>query len=233
MGNYMPKCKQNFVMGIKMKWTLSSKENWYATHRFAGKLWVVGGIISMFCAFLPIEVAFVVLFGIVVAMTVPVVVYSWRYYEKQKKEGTAGECPAKWKTMSRTAKIITAVSLALIIPLVAVVMLVGEVTVDFDDTGFKVDASFCSASYIEYASVESVQLRSAKSAGTRTFGVGSAKLLAGSFHNDEFGNYTRYSYTNSKFEVVLKVDGKIIVIGLRDEAQAQQIYDQIFAKIGG
>ena len=232
-GNYMPKCKQNFVMGIKMKWTLSSEENWYATHRFAGKLWVVGGIALLFCVFLPVKVTPFVLVGTIVAKTLPVCLYSWLYYKKQQKVGTAGECPEKWKKMSRKAKIISVAVVVPVLILVAVLMFTGKVTVDFDDTGFRVDASFCKASYIAYDAVESVQLRPAQSAGTRTFGVGSAKLLAGSFHNEEFGNYTRYSYTKSEFELVLKVGGKILVIGFREEAEARQVYDTLMAKIGG
>lgn len=44
LGNYMPKCKQNYTIGIKIPWTLNSEENWNKTHRFAGWLWVIGGI---------------------------------------------------------------------------------------------------------------------------------------------------------------------------------------------
>ena len=40
MGNYLPKCKQNYTIGIKIPWTLNSEENWNRTHRMAGRLWV-------------------------------------------------------------------------------------------------------------------------------------------------------------------------------------------------
>ncbi|MBR5529344.1 MAG: SdpI family protein [Oscillospiraceae bacterium] len=52
IGNYMPKCKQNYTIGIKIPWTLNSEENWNKTHRFAGILWVIGGILIMATAFL-------------------------------------------------------------------------------------------------------------------------------------------------------------------------------------
>ena len=44
IGNYLPKCKQNYTIGIKIPWTLSSEENWNRTHRFAGRLWLVCGL---------------------------------------------------------------------------------------------------------------------------------------------------------------------------------------------
>ena len=51
IGNYLPKCKQNYTIGIKLPWTLSSEENWNKTHRFAGRLWLACGIIIMLSGF--------------------------------------------------------------------------------------------------------------------------------------------------------------------------------------
>lgn len=44
VGNYLPKCRRNFTMGIRTPWTLSSEENWRKTHRMAGYLWTAGGL---------------------------------------------------------------------------------------------------------------------------------------------------------------------------------------------
>ena len=81
IGNYLPKCKQNYTMGIKIPWTLDSEENWNKTHRFAGFLWVVGGIFVMINAFLEWEWLFV---GIVFVMVVVPMLYSFLYYKKNK-----------------------------------------------------------------------------------------------------------------------------------------------------
>ena len=43
MGNYLPKSKQSYTVGIRLPWTLSSTENWNRTHRLAGKLWIFAG----------------------------------------------------------------------------------------------------------------------------------------------------------------------------------------------
>ena len=47
IGNWLPKCKQSYTLGIKLPWTLASEENWNRTHRFAGPVWVVCGMIIM------------------------------------------------------------------------------------------------------------------------------------------------------------------------------------------
>lgn len=52
VGNYMPKCKQNYSIGIKISWTLNSEENWNYTHRLAGKIWVIGGLFIIATSFL-------------------------------------------------------------------------------------------------------------------------------------------------------------------------------------
>ena len=48
----MPKLKQNYTIGIKVPWTLNSEENWNMTHRMAGKVYVVAGVISIIIALL-------------------------------------------------------------------------------------------------------------------------------------------------------------------------------------
>ena len=42
-GNYLPKTKQSYTMGIRLPWTLASEENWNRTHRLSGFLWVAAG----------------------------------------------------------------------------------------------------------------------------------------------------------------------------------------------
>ena len=81
IGNYLPKCKQNYTMGIKLPWTLDDEENWNRTHRFAGFLWVVGGVAIAINAFLEWEWLFLVIFF---AMVLVPTVYSFLYYKKNK-----------------------------------------------------------------------------------------------------------------------------------------------------
>jgi uncharacterized membrane protein len=45
IGNYMPKARQNYTIGIRLPWTLANEENWNRTHRIAGYLWLISGIL--------------------------------------------------------------------------------------------------------------------------------------------------------------------------------------------
>ena len=82
IGNLMPKCRQNSTIGIKVKWTLENEANWNATHRMAGKLWVIGGAFLLLCVFLPEAVLPWVVLSVITVMVVVPTVYSYRYSKK-------------------------------------------------------------------------------------------------------------------------------------------------------
>ena len=81
IGNYLPKCKQNYTMGIKLPWTLDDEENWNKTHRLAGFLWVVGGLLITLNAFVGNEWFFIL---ISIVMTIVPMVYSYLYFKNHK-----------------------------------------------------------------------------------------------------------------------------------------------------
>ena len=80
VGNYLPKCRQSYTMGIKLPWTLNNEENWNKTHRFAGKLWVAGGVLILSTA---LWGGFGVLIGTLIVMAAVPTVYSYCLYRKQ------------------------------------------------------------------------------------------------------------------------------------------------------
>lgn len=46
-GNYLPKCRRNSLVGIRLPWTLSSDENWDRTHRLSGYVWMLCGLLML------------------------------------------------------------------------------------------------------------------------------------------------------------------------------------------
>lgn len=79
IGNYLPKCKQNYTIGIKIPWTLDNEENWNKTHRFAGFLWVVCGVAIMFTGFFGGVWVFL---PISFAMVLAPIIYSYLLHRK-------------------------------------------------------------------------------------------------------------------------------------------------------
>lgn len=83
VGNLLPKMRQSYTMGIKLPWTLHNEENWNKTHRFGGKVWVIGGIITMATAFVG---SFWILLGVLVLMVAAPTLYSYLLYRKQAQQ---------------------------------------------------------------------------------------------------------------------------------------------------
>ncbi|MBE5802532.1 MAG: DUF1648 domain-containing protein [Clostridiales bacterium] len=84
IGNWLPKCKPSWTLGIKLPWTLTDEDNWNRTHRFAGPVWVVCGMVIMLCALM--GGAF--LWGMPVAFVVMIAaptVYSYLLFKRKTK----------------------------------------------------------------------------------------------------------------------------------------------------
>ena len=79
VGNYLPKCKQSYTIGIKIPWTLHSEENWNRTHRFAGRLWLVCGLGIMLTAFVG---GFWLFLPIALLMVLAPCIYSYLLHRK-------------------------------------------------------------------------------------------------------------------------------------------------------
>lgn len=75
MGLLFPRLRRNPFVGIRVRWTLQSDENWARTHRFAGQSFVVAGVVALIAALAgSVAVAIVA----VLASTFVPIVYSWR-----------------------------------------------------------------------------------------------------------------------------------------------------------
>ena len=83
IGNYLPKCKQNYTIGIKIPWTLNDEDNWNKTHRFAGVVWMVCAIVIIVGAFFKAVAAFTTFIPIAVMAFAPMI-YSYIYYRKHR-----------------------------------------------------------------------------------------------------------------------------------------------------
>lgn len=229
MGNYMPKCQMNSTIGIKIYWTYTSEENWNATHRFAGRLWVIGGLLTAATALIPGSLGGIAVVLFLIPMAVVPMVYSYRYYKKQIARGDELK---PMPTLNKGSKRISLVFVALILIFCAFILFTGDVEVVFSDTSFTVDATYHESLTVDYSAVDALELREEDVPGTRAMGFGSARLLLGYFENREFGGYTRYTYTNPDACIVITVGDNVLVISGRDAADTRAIYDTLVQRTG-
>lgn len=87
IGNYLPKCKQSYTVGIKTPWALNDEENWNKTHRLAGFLWLAGGIVILLSSiFIGSTTLTIIFLSVVVSMTFIPFAYSYMLYAKKIKQ---------------------------------------------------------------------------------------------------------------------------------------------------
>lgn len=82
VGNYLTQIRPAFFIGIRTPWTLSNEEVWRKTHRVAGPLWMISGIVFIISAFIDGQIAFgLIIFFISISVVLPML-FSYVLYKK-------------------------------------------------------------------------------------------------------------------------------------------------------
>jgi uncharacterized membrane protein len=231
LGNVMPKVTKNRTMGIKLSWTLGNEENWNKTHRFAGKIWVVGSPAILCTMFLPMDAMIVTSMALMFAMILSPILYSYIIYKKHQKEDVDYTAPERTKA-ERIATKVAGIVVVILLAVVGVVMFTGDVKVTCGEDTFQIEATYEDDFETSYEQIASVEYREEASVGARVNGFGSIRLSLGVFQNEEFGTYTLYAYTGADAYLVLRsVKGEVLMIGLKDADEAKTIYQTLLEKI--
>ena len=82
IGEMVKDAKQNYTIGIKTPWTLSSEVVWDRTHRLGGRLFKICGILSILSIFFS-SYAFITVIGTVILTTIYLFIYSYLEFKKE------------------------------------------------------------------------------------------------------------------------------------------------------
>lgn len=83
IGNYLPKVRPNYMMGIRTPWTLTSDLAWTRTHRIGGRLFVIEGIVLVVLGLIGVsgEAIVVALLGGIALLLVVTFGYSYQVWK--------------------------------------------------------------------------------------------------------------------------------------------------------
>ncbi|MBR7111621.1 MAG: SdpI family protein [Clostridia bacterium] len=232
IGNYMPKCRRNHTVGIKIYWTLSSEENWNATHRLGGKIMVATGFLMFPAIFLPLVPFFIVFTALVLLMILVPTLYSYRYYKRQLAEGETEKIDYRPQKQTKIALIVSAAILVPILVFCGIVTLSGNFEVQLDDTSLSVVADFYGDLDLNYADITAVEYVENDAPAYRTYGFGSPRLSMGVFESDTLGNHTRYTYEGCDAAVVLTVKSGKLVLNRKTPEETLALYRTLLEKTG-
>ncbi len=225
LGNYIPKIRQNHFMGVRLPWTFSSDENWNKTHRFCGRLWVIGGLIILLTAFLPEMAVIPVTIAVILVISVIPVVYSYVLYRHQLKRGEVSKISTRHGTLSVAAVIV-------ILAAAVLLMVTGNINVTFAEKAFVVESTYWQSLTVEYDAIDSVEYLKGVPVGVRTNGFGSAKLQLGLFACDEYGNYIRYTYSGCSSGILIRSNDQTLIVNASNDEQTNLIYKELKSRIG-
>lgn len=230
-GNYMPKTTRNHTVGIKIRWTLASDDNWAMTHRFTGRLWFFGGLLLMLVAFVPASLQTAFFIPIVCIMAFMPAVFSYFYFKSQVARGEVSPHLSRYKRSDRMIGIVCFVFAVMVIGAVGIIMTTGNVDAYMEEEYLDITSTYYEGVKLEYDEMDSIRFRESDDLGEREFGFGSPRLSLGTFKSDELGSYTLYSYTQNKSHIVIDMGKEIYVLGLKTAEETKELYDRLVDKL--
>ncbi len=225
IGNLLPKVRQNSSLGVKLYWTLANEENWNKTHRLAGKLWFIGGLLLMLCVLLPTAAMMVAMVAIFLLIILIPTFYSYRLYRQHKAAGIAYTLPARSKVATR----VLAVFLPLLAILLCVLMFTGDIETTCTEETLEIQADFWEDLSLPVSEIDSVSYHETAPSGFRVSGFSSARLSLGTFQNKDLGTYTSYVYTGCDAHIIITVGQKNLVLNAKTPEETRQIYEAIMS----
>lgn len=86
LGNYFKTIKPNYFLGFRTPWTLENETVWKKTHRMAGKMWFIGGIVIVFASLVLSYRANLTVFLIIAGvLTLFPILYSYGQFRIERK----------------------------------------------------------------------------------------------------------------------------------------------------
>ena len=85
LGNVLGKVRRNFYVGVRTPWTLANEHVWNATHRFAAKIFFLGGLGGLILT--AVGAQFWVSFAALMAAAISSVAYSLIIYKRLERRG--------------------------------------------------------------------------------------------------------------------------------------------------
>lgn len=231
IGNYLPKVKQNSTLGIKIAWTLHNEENWNKTHRFAGKISVAGGIVTMLTALLPAKWMVAVMVVVLLAVTLAPMIYSYRIYRSHKASGIEYTVPPKTKSQKTVRLLVLALVVCILIFVVGI-LFTGNIFYTCTETALRIETSYVAGLELPYEDMDAIELRQSFDVGIRGMGFGSPRLSMGAFQNDEFEAYTLYAYNSCDTMILIRSGNKWLAINCATAQETEELYTLLLSKCG-
>ena len=87
IGNYMPKIMKNKTLGVKTYWSMYNDVTWQKTHRLAGFVFVISGVLVILLSlFFKKNINFIILMVVLLIALIITTAASYIYYKEEKSK---------------------------------------------------------------------------------------------------------------------------------------------------
>lgn len=85
-GNYLQTVKPNYFIGIRTPWALENEQTWKKTHRLAGRMWMLAGLVILIISFIikNNSVLGILFLNITLIIVIVPIIYSYTEFKKLK-----------------------------------------------------------------------------------------------------------------------------------------------------
>lgn len=233
VGNYLPKCKPNHTIGIKVLWTLKSEDNWLKTHRYAGKAWMLAGVLFLLSLAIPGSVGMVIK-AVAMLLLLSPILYSFLYYRKQLKEGKITKEDMKQGKEDKVTKITYAVVGITLAVTVIMLLVYGNFDIVMCEESMQIEASGWSDAEVFFAEIDRIEYVESDTDFTKTrdLGFGTSRITMGDCSNKELGKFTAYIYDACGSYVAIYAGDKMMVVNRKTEEETKALYEELSVKVG-
>lgn len=125
--------------------------------------------------------------------------------------------------------------LTMILIFVCILLFSGSITTKINNDSLTVGYQliFTKTTEIDYKDIKKLSYETELDIGRRNFGIGSPKLMSGTFENDAFGEYELYSYTGCNSYIVIETKHGYVVINDKNDETTKQLYKRLQSEIKG
>lgn len=89
IGNFMPKCKLNSLVGLRTRWSMANEDVWFKCQRFGGVLFVICGILMSIISAVTDSIPMLLAVNIIISIisVAGSIIVSKRIYDRQQEIG--------------------------------------------------------------------------------------------------------------------------------------------------
>lgn len=91
LGNFLPRFRPNYFIGIRTPWTLDNEYVWKKTHKFGGIMFCIMGLILLLMPLLPFSNEFGTVFAVTLILAASLSISLYSYLVYRKSGGKNGE----------------------------------------------------------------------------------------------------------------------------------------------